>query len=345
MKKINGKEIKKIFEELAADLPVDAIEIRDYDKMPYISATVMRQRLNDVVGAEHYNEEYTEPVIEQAKDTLVVKTKCTVTLLDDDFEPIIVKVSSGGSTIAFPKVDKTDENGNTVKVPGTTSSTIPNDFDSACQDAFKRVCKKCFLIGEKQLREMKEPKSLCIKLNKKFNEAKGHLFGGGIFDGKQYNLAIFKNSIDSFKAAFPNAKEGDEIWIQGDISKDPKGNDQIIFKKAGKSPKTSVVPKTEAVQQVSNSATKTDHRTDADVMQMEITTTSKLAERKSYPGNYAFTVLDKIGTKHNVVFPKKYAEAHPDIIQKLVNAETSVKFTIRYRRAEENGTPILCVVE
>ena len=151
---INGKTVKEVMEALAAPLPKEAFKVRDYDNKPYITVEACYERMDSVLGVEHYNAVYTEPQFVQQKDTYVISTVGTLEILDDNFEVIFRKSGPGTSTVTFPNIEKT-ENGQKVKVPGNIATLVPNDVMSAFQDAFKRICKNKLQIGAKQLSEFK----------------------------------------------------------------------------------------------------------------------------------------------------------------------------------------------
>lgn len=293
---INGRTIKEIFDLLKEDLPEEEIQVRDYDSVVYISADAYRERLNSVVGSEHYNEMYSEVELVQAKDSIVAKTTCTIELLDDDFEPFLKKQSAGGSNIMFPYMDKKDDAGNVIKdasgkprkVPMSTSATIPNDFDGACQDAFKRTLKKGFLIGKQQLDKAKEGVPYILTIMRTANSTNGgHKFlSGKANDGKIFNIAVFKNKVSDFEKAFPEIKVNSVITIFGKEKIDKQGNPQIIFEKAGKME----VKKPEVAKLVT----------------LEVVFEQEIQERKRKKGDYSTVVSGKKDNlKYNLVFQKE----------------------------------------
>lgn len=232
---INGKPLESIIQELQADFPPEAIEKRDYDGIYYIGVDAYRERLNTVIGIAHYNELYDEVEVVKAQDSYATKTKCRLEILDDEFNIVIVKESAGGSNIAFPKVDgpDKDKDGKPIKVPGTTTNSLPNDFDSACQDAFKRICKKQLLMGKRQLDNAKAGTPYCLTITKALHEYNGHIFGEGKMEnGKVYKIAIFKNQAETFKKVYGMPGTGQNVTFYGKEGKDNKQNDQIVFEKA-----------------------------------------------------------------------------------------------------------------
>ena len=251
-KTINGLELKEVFEKLQADLPQEAIQHRDYDDIKYISVDTFRKRLDDVVGPEHYNEYYSDIELIQAKDTFAIKCKCKLEFLDDNFDVILVKESAGGNTLAFPKIDEKisaiegnvrtttivkNEDGKNNQIVGTTINSIPNDLDSACQDAFKRICKKQLGIGRRQL-ELAEKGMLYVVFVKSYRKVdKGHVFCDVEWDGKPYKFACFSKQVTDLENAFGTERlQGKVIAFYGKEGNDPNGNPQLQFSKSGDVP-------------------------------------------------------------------------------------------------------------
>lgn len=303
---INGKDMNTIIKELQEDFPNEAIEKREYDGIYYIGVDAYRERLNNVVGIDHYNELYEEVKLVKAQDSYATKTKCRIEFLDDDYNIIMVKESTGGSNIAFPKIDSTntDDKGNAIKVPGTTTNSLPNDFDSACQDAFKRICKKQLNMGKRQLDVAKLGTLYTIKITKPFNEYKGHLFGEGEFNGKHYNIAIFKNSVEVFKSAYELPKSGQEIAFYGKEGKTQKNQDQIIFEKVYRSENTRTKENTAQHDNTSINTPTSDSNTDNEgknnypVLELENTTVLQSFGDK---GHMCFKAVDRKNKLYNMV--------------------------------------------
>lgn len=265
---VNGKSLKDIFSQFQEDLPTDAIQSRDFDGVMYVPVDAFRKRVDEVLGPEHYNETYSEIELIEAKDTLAIKCKCTIEILDDDFNVILVKESVGGNTLAFPKIDektstvengvrsfsiiKTDE-GKTSQVVGTTINSIPNDLDSACQDAFKRICKKQFGIGKRQL-EQAENGPLYVVFVKSYNKtSKGHIFGDIEWEGKAYRFACFSNKVKELEAKYGNSSlSGKVIAFYGKEGTDNNKKPQLVFSKAGTVPPEWQRPKNTSVNTDAN---------------------------------------------------------------------------------------------
>lgn len=251
-KTINGLELREVFEKLQADLPQEVIQQRDYDDIKYISVDTFRKRLDDVVGPEHYNEYYSDIELVQAKDTYAIKCKCRIEFLDDNFDIILVKESAGGNTLAFPKIDEKitslegnvrttttvkNEEGKNNQIVGTTINSIPNDLDSACQDAFKRICKKQLGIGRRQL-ELAGKGTLYVVFVKTYRKVdKGHVFCDVEWEGNPYKFACFSKQVADLEKAFGTERlQGKVIAFYGKEDKDYNGNPQLRFSKPGDVP-------------------------------------------------------------------------------------------------------------
>lgn len=221
---INGKKITEVIAELGKDFPDGAIKVREYDNIPYIPERELRNRLDEVLGIEHYNEEYTEPVYTQVKGTYGISTVGRLEILDDEFKPIMVKTCVGASSITFPKISKTDEQGKEVKVESNTTNSFANDSMAACQDAFKRICKKLGM-GVRQLEEAKKGKvyELVVAYDRSYGNKGTYVDCGSI------TLAIFSNKVESAKKIFPNGfKKGDRLFVRG-RENEYNGKQQLVF--------------------------------------------------------------------------------------------------------------------
>ena len=53
-------QYQRFFKELEKDISEDVIEKRNFDGMEYISVDVFKDRLDEVIGVDHYTEEYSE---------------------------------------------------------------------------------------------------------------------------------------------------------------------------------------------------------------------------------------------------------------------------------------------
>lgn len=221
---INGKTITEVITELGKDFPDTAIKVREYDNVVYIPERELRNRLDAVIGIEHYNEEYTEPVYTQVKGTYGISTVGRLEILDDDFKPVMVKTCVGASSITFPKISKTDEQGKDIKVEAETTNSFANDSMAACQDAFKRICKKLGM-GVRQLEEAKKGKmyELVVAADRSYGNKGTYVDCGSI------TLAIFSNKAECAKKVFPNGfKKGDRLFVYGKEN-EYNGKPQLIF--------------------------------------------------------------------------------------------------------------------
>lgn len=191
---INGKPVSEVFKELEKDISEDVIEKRNFDGMEYISVDVFKDRLDEVIGVDHYTEEYSECKIVTLKDTIAVSTMGKLTILDDDYIPFKTVCAPGGASIIFPYIDKKDENGNIIyiekngkqvpeKIPGRNTDALANNQMSACQDAFKRMCKK-LNIAKNQVAKMNATPEFTITFSQDVTLEEGkHLFPNIICNG------------------------------------------------------------------------------------------------------------------------------------------------------------------
>lgn len=244
---INGKPISEVFKELEKDISEDVIEKRNFDGMEYISVDVFKDRLDEVIGVDHYTEEYSECKIVTLKDTIAVSTMGKLTILDDDYIPFKTVCAPGGASVIFPYIDKKDENGNIIyiekngkqvpeKIPGRNTDALANNQMSACQDAFKRMCKK-LNIAKNQVAKMNATPEFTVTFSQDVTLEEGkHLFPNIICNGKRIKLAIYKNHIPELIKKFPSKviSRDTTICVCGNLGKDNRGNNQIVFEKIGK---------------------------------------------------------------------------------------------------------------
>lgn len=244
---INGKPVSEVFKELEKDISEDVIEKRNFDGMEYISVDVFKDRLDEVIGVDHYTEEYSECKIVTLKDTIAVSTMGKLTILDDDYIPFKTVCAPGGASVIFPYIDKKDENGNIIyiekngkqvpeKIPGRNTDALANNQMSACQDAFKRMCKK-LNIAKNQVAKMNATPEFTITFSQDVTLEEGkHLFPNIICNGKRIKLAIYKNHIPELIKKFPSKviSRDTTICVCGNLGKDNRGNNQIVFEKIGK---------------------------------------------------------------------------------------------------------------
>lgn len=237
---IHGMPLSKIMEELAADISGDIIKTRDYDGIAYITVDTYRKQLDTVVGVDHYNEYYTEPVVVQTKNTYGIMLKGTIELLDDNYEPVLRKECAGATTVNFANLTGvenrplTDENGEKLQVNNATN--FANDVKMACQDAFKSICRK-FLIGEAQLKKAKMGHVYNITFLHTTSYVEKGLFADVKCDDPEVKrFAVFKNKMEQLKNVYPNGfMKGQKIAVYGSKKEDKRGNLQIIFEKLAES--------------------------------------------------------------------------------------------------------------
>lgn len=244
---INGKPISEVFKELEKDISEDVIEKRNFDGMEYISVDVFKDRLDEVIGVDHYTEEYSECKIVTLKDTIAVSTMGKLTILDDDYIPFKTVCAPGGASVIFPYIDKKDENGNIIyiekngkqvpeKIPGRNTDALANNQMSACQDAFKRMCKK-LNIAKNQVAKMNATPEFTITFLQDVTLVEGqNLFPIITCNGKRIKLAVFKNHVPELLKKFPSKviARNTSVCVCGNLGKDNRGNEQIVFEKIGK---------------------------------------------------------------------------------------------------------------
>ena len=266
---INGKPVSEVFKELEKDISEDVIEKRNFDGMEYISVDVFKDRLDEVIGVDHYTEEYSECKIVTLKDTIAVSTMGKLTILDDDYIPFKTVCAPGGASVIFPYIDKKDENGNIIyiekngkqvpeKIPGRNTDALANNQMSACQDAFKRMCKK-LNIAKNQVAKMNATPEFTITFLQDVTLVEGqHLFPNVTCNGKRIKLAVFKNHVPELLKKFPSGviARNTSVCVCGNLGKDNRGKEQIVFEKIGKgTPTTSENTASAPVAQNTNGQT------------------------------------------------------------------------------------------
>ncbi len=311
---INGKTLKQVFEDLAQDLPEEVIQSRSFDNVAYINVDDYRNRVNEVLGADHYDERYHNTTIEKIGDTAIVRTECTIVLLDDAYEPIKEYSRPGATNIIFLNTEKVGEDGKVVMdeatkkpvmVKSDTPRDIANNISTACQDAFKRICKNDFLIGKRQLDTLKKGEVFELTIIGTPYEKNGHrFFTCKTEKGEDIKLAVFKNKAQEFDKAFPEPVSGSVVFVTGKDGADSFGKRQLIFDKADKK----------------GSSTK-NKKEKAQELTLKVKSKTAVLERKSKPGDFSMQVIDSKGKTRNVVIPKDTVES--------IGAETWGKFVIR----------------
>lgn len=131
-KRINGKDIKVVMQELEADFPESEWKLHDYTKKPYLNIQTIEDRLNKIIGVENYDFILDTPKLWNITGKDVVIVKGTILLHCDDGS-VIRKDALGGSDI-------------TISSGTGTAVGVPNTVDSAARDVFKR-CAKMYGVG------------------------------------------------------------------------------------------------------------------------------------------------------------------------------------------------------
>ena len=133
---INGHELGEVMEQLQKEFDCSELRFNDALKVPYLPYSVVKQRLDDVLGF-NYSVAYDANVDElpDVGDALTpfVRIKCTITIYSDDGLVVSSRSCYGGDRIIRLSSSS-----------GERAGYIPNygnDLDGACSDAFKRAAK------------------------------------------------------------------------------------------------------------------------------------------------------------------------------------------------------------
>jgi len=130
---INGMSVPEVLKKLAEKRNPDK---RLMGKYPFYMISSFYERINSVIGVEHYNVEFPDnqkyTVLNNQQELL--SCKCRVTLLDDNFEPFIIKEAYGGKEILYEK--ETGRDGG-----------IKNAPNNCALNAFKEVWKQFGIFG------------------------------------------------------------------------------------------------------------------------------------------------------------------------------------------------------
>lgn len=236
MAKINGKEIPEILKELA-EVPVnsDWIKLREDVGKYYIPDDLLKKRFHELIPRGCYNLSVETEEVE-VKGARGVKAHLEITLIDD--EGILRNKYSmeGYAESIFPKVEKT-VNGETIKVEGERQKNHGNTIASSITDAWKKLLKNIFGIGENQLNQVNGENgsgtgkvfTLTTKQGKTYGE-KGTFLNVSVEGSNATRLAIFSNKTSAFKKLYPDGIKANElIKIIGKENTDKQGNPQIIF--------------------------------------------------------------------------------------------------------------------
>lgn len=96
------------------------------------------ERLESVLGTEHYNTEYRNVESLVVGNQLVISCVCRITILDDNFQPVLYKEGCGATEVSRYKKDKEGF----VNLKGA--------YHVAETDAFKNACKALGVFGFKE---------------------------------------------------------------------------------------------------------------------------------------------------------------------------------------------------
>ena len=139
---VKGISVSEAMERLSVKRSPDK---KLMNKYPYYKIETFYERINSVFGVDHYNVEYFDyahTVVESGQELL--SCKCRVTLLDDNYEPFLVKEALGGKEIQYEKETGRD-------------SGLKNLPANCMHVAFKEVWKSMGIFGLRQDEESSEP--------------------------------------------------------------------------------------------------------------------------------------------------------------------------------------------
>ena len=228
MPTINGKPINQIMQELLAPFPQDEIQTRSDNGQIYFDVETFRNRFDSVCGREHYNEFYPIVGIHEAKDTIGISATCRIELLDDNFNVILSKEAGGGSHVIFPKDDQKNEL--------TKTTSFGNNVTAACQDAFKKVCRR-FGMGVEQIKTKQQGEIYLVQLLYPVDYSranKGYFTKVNVCtqnsQPQQVQLAVFGNKLSTFKAQIPQGTAvGSQFYIRGNMKENGQYGSQVVF--------------------------------------------------------------------------------------------------------------------
>lgn len=131
---INGLPIKEVLLKLKEPCTYAGAVRTDHGNNPYIIIEAFRTRMNEVLGIEHFHEEYRDFQLVSLPNASegfshVFVVQCTITILDDDGN-IVVKKTGGSGDEPMPV-------NNTGKF-----SQLNNTVESSYAAAFKSCCKR-----------------------------------------------------------------------------------------------------------------------------------------------------------------------------------------------------------
>lgn len=319
---IKGMPFSAIIEKLQENFPSNIIKYRDYDGTPYISVDKLRERLDMVIGKEHYNEIYSDINVTTVKETFAVTCKCRIEFLDDDFNICLIKESTGGSTIQFPK----NENGEA----GLFTTSIPNDYDVACQDAFKRICKKLG-IGKLQLEEAKKGIFYENVLLRNITNKNSYIICDVLYRSSNLKLLVFKKNMDVFLKTYGNTV-GKQIMFYGSEKLDKYNKLQLVFNHPFHLPNQS------SLQQVQSTKPTKEDKKESHIdlkkffpsetdFEETFKSNSKLMVLQCSKGSYYMTCVYK-NEKITIVFLKEQIKEIPENVWNHFQQEVNKKATL-----------------
>ncbi len=128
---VNGKDITTILNQLSKPGKKD----KDYSGKDYIKIEHYYARMNEVVGVDHYNVSFSDETFRTVMSGQeLISVKCTIEILDDDYNVILKKEGYGATELKYTK-----ETGK--------SDGLKNIPTIACSSAFKEACKTLGIFG------------------------------------------------------------------------------------------------------------------------------------------------------------------------------------------------------
>lgn len=132
MRLINDKPISEVLRLLREPKDPDK---KLMGKYPYYKIDSFYERVNSCVGTDHYTVEYSDRELHTiASGQEVMLCKCRITILDDDFQPVLFKESYGGREIHYGEQSHIDDG-------------IKNLASNAAIAAFKEAWKSFGIFG------------------------------------------------------------------------------------------------------------------------------------------------------------------------------------------------------
>lgn len=132
MRLVNDKSISEVLRLLREPKEPDK---KLMGKYPYYKIDSYYERVNSCIGTDHYTVEYSDRELHTiASGQEVMLCKCRITILDDDFHPILFKEAYGGREIHYGEQSHIDDG-------------VKNLAANAAAAAFKEAWKSFGIFG------------------------------------------------------------------------------------------------------------------------------------------------------------------------------------------------------